>query len=148
MKKVFMCLVVVGVMLLAFTGCTTTKSFTYSVETGDSVKITLNTSDGYDLSSELPFKVSKDGETLSQGTFIQSEYYEQYVSLAETDASCKVIDSGSDENIEYVFYSVNDSEYDYVVKIKNSNTAVAIGNQHSQDEAEKCFELLTFSVED
>lgn len=148
MKKAFMCLALVGVLLLSFTGCTTTKSFTYSVETGDSIKITLDTSDGYDLSSDLPFTVSKDGETLSQGTFIKGEYYNQYVDLAKTDSSCTVLDESSDGNIEYVFYSVNDSEYDYVVSIKNSNTALLLGNQHSQSEAQKCFELLTFSVED
>lgn len=148
MKKAFMCLALVGVLLLSFTGCTTTKSFTYSVETGDSIKITLDTSDGYDLSSDLPFTVSKDGETLMQGTFIQGEYYEQYVDLAKTDSSCTVLDESSDGNIEYVFYSVNDSEYDYVVSIKNSNTALVLGSQKSQSEAEECFKLLTFSAED
>lgn len=148
MKKVFMCLVVVGVMLMAFTGCTTTKSFTYSVDTGDSIEITLDTSDGHDLSSDLPFTVSKDGETLSQGTFIQGSYYEEYVDLAKTDSSCEVLDEGSDSDIEYVFYSYNDSEYDYVINIKDSDTALVLGNQNSQSEAEECFKLLTFSIEE
>lgn len=148
MKKVFMCLAVVGVMLMAFTGCTTTKSFTYSVETGDSIKVTLDTSDGYDLSSDLPFTVSKDGETLMQGTFIQGSYYEEFVNVAKTDSSAVIIDEVSDDDIEYVFYSVNDSEFDYVINIKNSKTALVLGSQKSQSEAEECYKLLTFSVED
>lgn len=145
MKKIFMSILLVAMMMLALTGCTTNKSYTYNVETGDKVKITLNTTDGYDLSSDLPFKVSKDGKTLSQGTFIEGSYYEQYVDAANTQG--QIIDKGSNSDIEYVFYSYNNAEYNYVIKIKDSNTALLLGNPHSQEEAEKCFELLSFTLE-
>ena len=145
MKKIFKSILLVGIMMLALTGCTTNKSYTYTVETGDKVKITLNTTDGYDLSSDLPFAISKDGNTLSQGTFIQESYYEQYVNAANTQG--QIIDRGSNDNIEYVFYSYNNSEYNYVTKIKDSNTALLLGNPNSQEEAKKCFELLSFSLE-
>ena len=137
MKKIFKSILLVGIMMLALTGCTTNKSYTYTVETGDKVKITLNTTDGYDLSSDLPFAISKDGNTLSQGTFIQESYYEQYVNAANTQG--QIIDRGSNDNIEYVFYSYNNSEYNYVIKIKDSNTALLLGNPNSQEEAKKCF---------
>ena len=145
MKKIFKSILLVGIMMLALTGCTTNKSYTYTVETGDKVKITLNTTDGYDLSSDLPFAISKDGNTLSQGTFIQESYYEQYVNAANTQG--QIIDRGSNDNIEYVFNSYNNSEYNYVIKIKYSNTALLLGNPNSQEEAKKCFELLSFSLE-
>lgn len=145
MKKIFKSILLVGIMMLALTGCTTNKSYTYTAETGDKVKITLNTTDGYDLSSDLPFAISKDGNTLSQGTFIQESYYEQYVNAANTQG--QIIDRGSNDNIEYVFYSYNNSEYNYVIKIKDSNTALLLGNPNSQEEAKKCFELLSFSLE-
>ena len=145
MKKIFKSILLVGIMMLALTGCTTNKSYTYTVETGDKVKITLNTTDGYDLSSDLPFAISKDGNTLSQGTFIQESYYEQYVNAANTQG--QIIDRGSNDNIEYVFYSYNNSEYNYVIKIKDSNTALLLGNPNSQEEAKICFELLSFSLE-
>ena len=145
MKKIFKSILLVGIMMLALTGCTTNKSYTYTVETGDKVKITLNTTDGYDLSSDLPFAITKDGNTLSQGTFIQESYYEQYVNAANTQG--QIIDRGSNDNIEYVFYSYNNSEYNYVIKIKDSNTALLLGNPNSQEEAKKCFELLSFSLE-
>ena len=145
MKKIFKSILLVGIMMLALTGCTTNKSYTYTVETGDKVNITLNTTDGYDLSSDLPFAISKDGNTLSQGTFIQESYYEQYVNAANTQG--QIIDRGSNDNIEYVFYSYNNSEYNYVIKIKDSNTALLLGNPNSQEEAKKCFELLSFSLE-
>ena len=147
LKKVFMSLAIIGIMLLTLAGCTTTKSYTFSVETDDKIKVELNTTDGYDLSSDLPFTVSKDGKTLSQGTFMEVSYYDEYVNAANTDSLAKVIDQGSKGEIEYVFYSYNDSEYNYIIKVKNSNTGIILGNPNSQEEAEKCFELLTFTLE-
>ena len=147
MKRVFMSLAIIGIMVLTLTGCTKSKSYTFTVETGDKIKVELNTTDGYDLSSDLPFTISKDGETLSQGTFITVSYYEQYVNAAKTDSLAKVIKESSTDDIEYVFYSYNDSEYNYVIKVKNSNTGILLGNQNSREDAEKCFELLRFSLE-
>ena len=121
MKKIFKSILLVGIMMLALTGCTTNKSYTYTVETGDKVKITLNTTDGYDLSSDLPFAISKDGNTLSQGTFIQESYYEQYVNAANTQG--QIIDRGSNDNIEYINKYLEDGYKDYITKpINKKNT--------------------------
>lgn len=145
MKKFLTGILLSRMIFVLLAGCTTNKSYTYAVETGDKIKITLDTTNGYSLSSDLPFTVSKDDNPLSQGTFIQESYYEQYVNAANTQG--QIIDSGSDNNIEYVFYSYNNSEYNYVIKIKNSNTALLLGNPNSEEEAKKCFELLSFNLE-
>lgn len=145
MKKIIMSISLIGIMLLSLTGCTKTMSYTYKVETGDNVKITLKTNDGYSFTSDLPFVISKDGSKLSQGTFINSSYYDQYVDSATNTG--KIIDKGSNDDIEYVFYSYNDTEYNYIIKIKNSNTSLLLGNPNSQEEAEKCFKLLSFNLE-
>ena len=147
LKRVLKYFMIVGVMLLVLTGCTTNKSFTFNVETGDKVKVQLNTTDGYDLSSDLPFTISKDDNKLSQATFIKGTYYTEYVEVAKNDPLAEIIDKGSTNEIEYVFYSYNDSEYNYIIKINESNTAILLTNQNSQEEAEKCFELLTFTLE-
>ena len=147
MKKVFMSLAIIGVMLLTLTGCTKSKSYTFTVETGDKIKIQLNTTDGYDLSSDLPFKISKDGNTLSQGTFITIDGYNQYIEAVNSDSNAKILDSKTKDGISYTFYSYNDSEFNYVIKINDSNTGILLGNPNSQEEAEKCFELLTFTLE-
>ncbi len=147
MKKILCSLVLMCATLLVLTGCNTTKSYTYNVETGDKVKVSLNTSDGYDLSSDLPFKISKDGKTLSQGTFITMTGYNQYVNIAQTDGNAKILDSGTKNGITYTFYSYNDSEFNYIIKIDNSNTGILLGNPNSKEEAETIFKLLTFSVE-
>ena len=139
MKKKIISLAMIFSVLLMITGCTSNKAYTFTVETGDKIKVELDTTDGYDLSSDLPFTISKDGNTLSQGTFITSS--------AKTDSLAKVIDEGSKDNIDYVFYSYNNSEYNYVIKVKNSNTGILLGNPNSKEEAKTCFDLLTFSLE-
>ena len=145
MKKFVMGVAMVGVMLLTLTGCTTSKSYTFKVENGDDIKVTLNTTDGYDITSDTPFKILKDENTLSQGIFIKGSYYDQYVENANTQGN--IIKKESNDNIEYVFYSYENLEYNYIIKIKNSDTALLLANPNSQEEAEKCFELLSFSVE-
>lgn len=147
MKKVLGLIVFVGALLLTVTGCTSTKSFTWDVTTGDSIKIKLDSTGGYDITSELPFTISKDDETLSQGTFITIDGYNQYLDAVEKDSTAKVIDSGSKNGITYTFYSVNNSEFNYVIKIDGSNTGVLLGNPNSQAEAEEVFGRLTFSKE-
>ncbi|MDD5935747.1 MAG: hypothetical protein PUC65_09335 [Clostridiales bacterium] len=144
MKKIHKYLILVSIMMLMLTGCKKSMSYTYKVETGDEVKITLNTTDGYKFDSNLPFTISKDGTELSQGTFIQGSYYEEYVSVANEQGT--ILDEGSNDNIEYVFYSYEDAEYNYIIKIKDSNTAMLIGNPNSREEAEKCFGLLSIEL--
>ena len=146
MKKILGTLVLVGIVLATVTGCTTTKSYTYGVETGDSIKIELNTSDGYDITSNLPFTISKEDKILSQGTFITLDAYNQYLAAVNGDLNSKILDSGSKGGITYTFYSYNNSEFNYIIKIDGSKTGILLGNQNSQIEAQECFNRLTFSL--
>lgn len=147
MKKVLYSLVFVIAVLLTVTGCTTSKSFTWDVTTGDSIKIKLDSTGGYDITSELPFTISKDDTTLSQGTFITIDGYNQYMNAVDTDPTANVIDSGSKNGLTYTFYSVNNSEFNYIIKIDGSNTGILLGNPNSQAEAEEVFNRLTISKE-
>lgn len=147
MKKTLLSLILLCTFMFTLTGCNTTKSYTFDVETGDKIKIELNTTDGYDLSSSLPFTVSKDGSVLSQGTFITLDGYDSYVDMVNNDTSSTVLDSGSMNGVTYTFYSYNDTEFNYIIKIDGSNTALLLGNANSQNEAQTVFELLTFSTE-
>ncbi len=141
---------VIGIILctiLIMTGCTTSKAYTYDVETGDRIKIELNTTEGYDISSDLPFVISKDGETLSQGTFITMEGYQYYLDAVEEDDLVTVLDSGTKNGVEYLFYSYDGKEFNYILKVEDSNTGILLANPNSEEEAETCFNLLTFSKE-
>ena len=46
-------------VLFMITGCTTAQAYTFDVETGDMIRVELNTTGGYDLSSEVPFTISR-----------------------------------------------------------------------------------------
>lgn len=146
MKKRLICWVAMLCMVLTVTGCSTSVAFTFNVETGDSIKVSLDTSDDYGLTSSLPFEISCGDEVQSQGTFILGETYEQYVSAVETDANATLLDSGTKDGNEYIFWSYNDSEYNYAVKVGGSDTGLLIGNIVSEESAKECFERLTISV--
>ncbi len=137
--------------VFTLTGCsstTTTKSYTYDVETGDSIKVTLETSDGYDISSDVPFVISKDDEELSSGTFITEAYIILYLNEVQNDEDATIIDKGENDEISYTFYSYNDEEFNYIIEIKDSDTGVLLGNPNSQKEAEEVFERLNFEIDD
>lgn len=144
-KVFFICMFV----LLSMVGCNAkvdkSMSFTYSVDTGDKIKLTLDTSDNYKLTSELPFSILKDEETLSQGKFITKENYSQFVDTVKSDEKAKLIDSGNKNGNEYIFWSYNNSEYNYAVLISDSKTGVIIGNPVSEESAKDCFEKIDIS---
>lgn len=146
MKKFLRLSIFVLVMLFVVTGCTTSKSYTFKVETGDEIKIELNTDDGYNISSELPIKISKDGKVLSQGAFISLADYDSYMNTIKNGGGdIEVLESKTENGLEYTFYSYNGSEFNYVIKISESNTAFLLGNNISKDSAEECFDRLTIT---
>lgn len=146
MKKIILAVFVAAACLLA--GCTTSKSFTYSVETGDSVKVTLNSSGGYDLTSKLPFTVSKDKEAQTMGTFIYSDAYDSYVEAATAQDGAMLLDSGTKDGMEYVFWSYNGAEFNYAIRLNGSNTGIVLGNNVSESSAKDCFNRLSFELDD
>jgi hypothetical protein len=148
-EKSFICMLLVGMLFVVGCGnATTTVSYTYTIETGDSIIISLNTNDGYSLSSDIPFVISKDKEEQSQGTFIEAEYYSIYVDSVENDENAEIIDQGEKDNCSYVMWNYGDSEYDYVIMINGTNTGILLGNNVSEESAKECFDRLTITVKE
>lgn len=137
-------------VLSMMTGCNdnSTKAYTFSVDNGDSIKVSLNTMDNYDISSDLPFAITRNGELQSQGTFIQGDAFEQYKSVVENDENAELIDSGEKDGNEYIFWCYNGSEYNFAILIADSNTGVVLGNVVSEESAKECFDRLTIGVSD
>ena len=147
--KIMSCFLLLSALILTMSGCSSfesSMSYTYQVNTGDVINIKLNTADGYDLSSDTPFVISKDGEELSQGTFIQSDEYDQYVAAAEADEKAEILKKGTKSGCTYVMWSYDNTEYNYVLMVKGSSTAVLIGNAVSEESAKECFDRLEVSV--
>lgn len=131
----------------------TTSSVTYDVETGDKVTLTLVTSAGYQQDAQIPFSITKDEKKVMQGTFITIEQYNEYISLVENGGSeeetVEMIEQGIKDDNTFCFYTVKKeegTEYDFAMKIGDSNTAVLMGSTLSEEEARDCFDLMTFKL--
>lgn len=150
MKKLLELAFSVALLLCLLTAYSTnsSKAYTFTVDNGDKIKIELNTADKYDLSAELPFVISCDGKTLSQGSFVLAESYQQYVSVVNTDENAELLDSGTKDGNEYIFWCYNGSEYNYAILIKGSNTGIVLGNPISKESAKECFDRMAITVED
>lgn len=137
-------------LLFACVGCSgsASKAYTFRVDNGESVKIKLDTSDKYDLTSELPFTITQDGETLSQGTFILGDAFAQYKAVVAEDEKAELLDSGNVEGMEYIFWSYNEAEFNYAILLEGGNTGILLGNIVSEESAREVFARLTFSVEE
>lgn len=137
-------------LTLLLCGCekTLTMSYTYEVDTGDAVKLTMDITDDYGITSDLPFALTCGEETLSQGTFITAQGWEEYKELVtETeDEDVTVLDSGEKDGNEYVFWSYQEEEYNYAILVGGSNTGLLLGNDVSEESARECFERLTISL--
>lgn len=149
MKKVFKIFLVAFIALI-ISGCTTSKTYSYDVSTGDKVSINFNTTGGYDISTDNPFVISKNDETISQGMFMKLSAYDTYKNIVDSGQSTTLLDSGTKDNITYIFYEYDGetTEYNYVIKLNNSNTAVILGNALSKESAEEVFDRITFSLEE
>ncbi|MCR5144627.1 MAG: hypothetical protein K6B67_04895 [Lachnospiraceae bacterium] len=150
-KRVSIILSMILVVIVFAAGCgnaNKTISYTFNVETGDDIVVSLDASDGYSMTPDVPFAVSKDDEVLSQGTFITADYYTYYVDAAKNDANAVIIDEGTKGDCSYVMWNYNDTEYDCVVMINGTNTGLVIGNDVSEESAKECFDRLEIKVKE
>lgn len=150
-KKLNIIFSLIVVVMLFVTGCgnsKTTVSYTYKVETGDNITISLTTNDGYELTSDIPFVISKDKKELSQGIFISAEYFTTYVDSVKNNEKAEIIDEGTKSDCSYVMWNYNDSEFNYVVMINGTNTGMLIANNISEESAKECFDRLEIKVKE
>ena len=144
MKKMLFCVTML-VCLLVMTGCyvKTSMSYNFHIDNGDDIRVTLDTGDKFKMTSDVPFVISQNGEALTQGAFIHGDAYAQYKNAAQTDEKSKVLDSGTKDGDEYVFWNYDGREYNYVILVKDSNTGIVLGNTISEESAKECFNRLT-----
>ena len=140
---------VLAITSMLLVGCTTNKAYTWKVETGDNIKVSLKTNDGYDINSNNPFEISKDEKTVTYGIFVTMDTYNQYKNLIPNDSKSRVIEQDNKNGLEYIFYeySGNTKEYNYVIKINDSNTGIILTNSTSEEEAKNIFSKLTITKE-
>ena len=137
------------IMMLSACTTKTSKEVTYSVDTGDSVKITIDTKEGFDITMDVPFTVSKGDTDIFTGSFIYAEYYDVYRQVVEEGSDAVLLDEGSKDGNDYFCYSFEGNagtEYDYFILIKDSETAIAMASLVGEKEASEAFKAMTISL--
>ncbi len=147
MKRKFLGIITILLSVICLTGCTTWMAYSYELENGDKIKIQIETNDGYKITSGIPFEILKENKLVSKGSLITIIEYNDYIESIENDTKANVLEKDTREKMSYTLYSYNDKEFNYVIKIDNSNTGVLLSNSISEESAKECFDKLTFSIE-
>jgi nitrogen regulatory protein PII-like uncharacterized protein len=69
-----------------------------------------------------------------------------YAGAVEEDENASLLENGSTDTIEYFMWNYNNSEYNYAILIKNSQTGVLLGNTVSEESAKEVFNRLQISL--
>ncbi|MDE6531494.1 MAG: hypothetical protein K2K96_12105 [Lachnospiraceae bacterium] len=154
----------VMVIILALTGCASSMSMTFNPQTGDTVNVTLDTSEGFTLSEAddlmqseddyCGFYVKEDDDTILLGIFIDEEEFDDYKDIYDNMNMSEIIEEDSANGITWIFYSTDGvvetgRVINILVWIDGSDTGILIGASilRDYDTAKKALDSLTFSVE-
>lgn len=138
--------VIIITTILIFGKFTTKLSYTYEVNTGDKITLSLNITDGYSMTQDMPFSITKDDGIISRGTFIEASAYEVYESSMDLTEGIVNSDKGEKDGITYLYFNYNNTEFDYIIKINDSNTGLLLSNSISEESAKEMFERLSFEI--
>ena len=147
--------VVVGLivcMMLVCVGCSKSFSISYSVNTGDQIKVELDTTDGYELSDEEGTMCILDetGATVLTGFFIDENTYTSYLEMVRGTEGVTILEETTSNGVTYTLYNLETSEMtvnEYVCWVDGSSTGILFSGISTMDDAKTAFSKLTFSVE-
>lgn len=145
MKKIWLILVSCILWACSFHS---SQSYTFNVETGDAIKVELNTTDGHTLKQDNgQFSVEKDEKELVHGLFLTMDMYHNLYQATQ-GPFVKILDSKEDGLIQYYLYEVmgqRGMERNYLISL--GNTGIALASLEDEATVRECFELLTFTLE-
>ena len=142
MKTGVLMLAVAMMLTLGACSASSSKSYTFNVETGDTIKVKLDTSNGLSLSQ-------KDGQNILQGMFIHETGYNSYLAIKGQQGMRVLEDTEKDGNTYYMYEIEGESgtEDNFVVWIRDSKTGMLIASLAGQEKAKEAFESLTITKE-
>lgn len=151
MKK-FGTILLVVVIVIALVGCSysTSMSWTFKVETGDTIVAKLDTTGGYKISSKTPVEISKDDEVLAECIFLLEESYKEFDSNFRTAPNVMSMREGTKDGNSYLYAILdldNYYQYCYLIFVKGSHTGVMLLCEIDEETAADCFERLTLTLD-
>ncbi|MEE0955221.1 MAG: hypothetical protein U0L49_05315 [Eubacterium sp.] len=151
-KKLLVGTAAVVSSVLVLTGCTSYFSYSYNLDTGDSVEVKLDTSNGLKLkNADNGFKVlSKDGEELVEGSFDTYEKMQgqgEYIAEAEAAGAEGLNDvySNTDDLLYYSYDENGTTILQQLIKVSDK-TCVIYYSEADKDDAEEAFDALTVGL--
>lgn len=161
MKKIIaLALAMTGILAIQMTGCTAKSSaITFSIETGDKIKVELDTLYGHKLSQSGGdmYLSDKDGTFTLTGSFILPDYYAAYEEqFASAGEASNVIETGNGatkagQSYSYAAYTNDDGSTGIMIMLRVPNATCGVifigDNVPSVDDARTAFNLLSFSKE-
>lgn len=158
MKKISTILITMLLLTLMLSGCgkdvKKTMSITLNVDTGDSVKLTLDTSEdnkiAFDKETSIINISDAEDNIVLQGIFVPQNSYSLYYETAYTDNRCDIISTGKGYGLSYTYYTYNDGNNincEYIGWIIGTNSGVVFESTTlSTDDCWDLLEKLSFSV--
>ncbi len=149
-STVLCCALALAIILLTACNFSTNKSYTFDVETGDKIKVALDTSSGLSLSQkDGQFSVTEDDENILQCIFITEETYNQYVKIKGQQGMTVLEESKKDGNPYYMYEFEGEAgtEDNFILWVDDSNTGVILASLAGEEKAKKAFEKLVISKE-
>lgn len=147
-KLIFPVLSMCLVLMLSLTACQTSKSYSFQIDNGEKIKISLNTTDGYDLlQKEGVFTIQKDEKDILKGYFLSAEGYEQKVAAVNATKEVEMIEATPEGSPTFYCYQLKSAawiETDFLFRVEGAQTGAMIGSLATLEEAKAAFALLEF----
>ena len=148
-KRIFTLLILCLFSATIFVACSShsSESLTFNVETGDQIKVSLDTTNGYKLSqNDGTITVEKDGETILQGVFVTPEQFSEYDSSINSTFGVDILEHKSEAPLFYLYQVEGESgtETDFLAQIDGAQAGVIFGSLSSLEDAKAAYNALTF----
>ncbi len=153
MRKIKSMIMSLILLVCILSGCSSSSSMsiTFTVGTGDNIKITLDSTDGIKLrQTDSGFAVSKDDTDILQAFFVEQTVYQQYLEAVATQNGVTVNEEKTENGITYLSYSYNGEagmENNFLVWIEATNTGVVVASLADLQTAAEAFQRISFSKE-
>ena len=141
-------LCVLLIMVLGLTACKTHIAYTFDMDNGDRIKVKLDTTGGYSLTANTPFQVKIADEVQCEGTFLQGNAFEEYVQVISADKNARVMSEDISDGNRYLFWIYDESEFNYVIQVADSDTCILLSSTISKMTAMECFARLTITADE
>ncbi|MCR4580951.1 MAG: hypothetical protein K5666_00365 [Bacilli bacterium] len=142
--KVITCFII---LLTITTGCTKTSKYNYDSPSGEKIIVSFKNKYNLDITESNPFEIKNGDDLIATGTFITAYGYDYLYKSLDTDTLVEGKQEGTKDGNSYVFYRFAKTEYKYLIRIKDTDTAVTLTSKKSKDQIEELFKELSFSKE-